>query len=83
MLSELKQNLEVSADTFVPGWRNLSKNEVIQKYVDTEEQQQKDGYLSAIMCKYWGSINRCYNIKLRNIRNRRERFLNKKKIIHN
>lgn len=61
MLSELKQNLEVSADTFVPGWRNLSKNEVIQKYVDTEEQQQKDGYLSAIMCKYWGSINRCYN----------------------
>ena len=33
MLSELKQNLEVSADTFVPGWRNLSKNEVIQKYV--------------------------------------------------
>lgn len=29
------------------------------------------------------SINMCYNTNLRNIRNRRERFLNKKKIIHN
>lgn len=61
MLPELKKNLEFSADTLVPGWRDLSKNEVIQKYVDEENTNLQDGYLSAIMCKYWGAINRCYN----------------------
>lgn len=57
MLNELKQSYERYADTVVPGWEDIDKNTLINLCVDNKENNSLyQGYLSAILCKYWGYI---------------------------
>ena len=71
MLDDLRRNLEAHADATIPGWRELSKIDLCNKYVDIDGDKAaylecknnplKSSYFAAILAKYWGSINRCYN----------------------
>ena len=60
MLQELKANLEQSANVLIPEWKTLTKNELLNAYVDAKTTQEKEGYLSAIFLNYWTYLNRCY-----------------------
>lgn len=71
MLNDLRKSLEAHVDSMIPGWRELSKIELCNKYVDIDGDKDaylecrnnplKSAYFGAILAKYWGSINRCYN----------------------
>lgn len=71
MLDELRRSYEQHADIYVPGWRQLTKNELCNKYIEcgiaTDDYIECKGntvqtaYFSAIVAKYWSSINRAYN----------------------
>ena len=45
MLQELKANLEQSANVLIPEWKTLTKNELLNAYVDAKTTQEKEGYL--------------------------------------
>ncbi len=71
MLDDLRRSLESHADATIPGWRQLSKIELCNKYIDIDGDKdaylecrnnpQKSAYFAAIIAKYWNSINRCYS----------------------
>lgn len=62
MLEDHKKLFEQRADRVVPGWRRANKNDLINKYIENEHTNKElaDGYMSAIMCRYWGAISRYY-----------------------
>lgn len=62
MLEKQKLIYEQRADNVVPGWRTANKNDLINKYLEYEHTDRvlADGYMSAIMCKYWRAIDRYY-----------------------
>lgn len=70
MLDELRRSYEQHADLYVPGWRKMSKNELCNKYIESGTETPsyveckgntiQSAYLSAIIAKYWSSLNRCY-----------------------
>lgn len=44
----------------IPGWREMDKNDLINKYCDLEEagSSMASAYMAAIMCRYWPKIYR-------------------------
>ncbi len=45
----------------IPGWDKLSKSDLIRKYCEFKnDPYYADAYMSAIMLKYWGSLNKYY-----------------------
>lgn len=58
MLNETKA-IYVNAATTILGdsWRYMDKNDLILKYCETNNEALSNGYLSAIMCKYWHLID--------------------------
>ena len=62
MLEKYKQTYKQVAD-LIPGWDKMSKNELLNGYAQAEKANDdtlKDSYAAAVMCKYWGAINKYY-----------------------
>ena len=61
MLEENKRLYEEVADVIIPEWRKLNKNDLIRKAVEVGPKSYLyDGYISAIMYKYWNKIDSYY-----------------------
>lgn len=59
MLDEYKQIYTECAD-LIPDWRNLSKSELANLYIENENNDLANSYFSALMCKYWNLIGSYY-----------------------
>lgn len=62
-LSNYYKSVEMEADMLVPDWREQSKTQLANGYCDADESgdiQMRDGYLYALMCKYWYMISYFY-----------------------
>lgn len=60
VLSSYYKMLENVADG-LPNWRNVSKNDLLNSYIDHEQNPLlKEMYMAAIMCRYWGAISKYY-----------------------
>ena len=69
MLDEIKQSYQLAADTLVPGWRTKSKSELIKDYIQNEDDPKlKEGYISAILARYWNSLTKKYYKNQKSVR---------------
>ena len=60
MLESQKKLYEQKAD-IIPNWRKMNKNDLVNLYIQHEnEPRLADGYMSAIICRYWGAISKYY-----------------------
>ena len=61
MLQE-SYDLYASLADNIPNWKNIDKNELINKYIEYEKTDHTlaNYYMGAIMCKYWPKIYRFY-----------------------
>lgn len=60
MLDEYKLLYKQSAD-LIPGWENMSKNELCRAYVAAAGNKElQNSYLSAVMYRYWNLISKYY-----------------------
>lgn len=59
MLEEYKLHCKEQAAA-IPGWEQLSKNELCNRYIETEDKSTKDAYLAAILYRYWKLIPKFY-----------------------
>lgn len=54
------KNFAKIADS-IPQWREMSKNDLLNAYIDHEEDcNKRESYIAAIMCRYWGAIGKYY-----------------------
>lgn len=60
MLEDSKKLYQQSAD-MIPNWRELSKSELCNLYLEHEHESAGDSYLSAIILSYWHSIDKLYS----------------------
>lgn len=60
MIENSKQLFEAEADK-ISGWREMNKNALCDLYIDNENNSLGNAYLSAIICRYWGNIYKCYS----------------------
>lgn len=61
MLNEVLRSYESCADSSVPGWRELSKNDLLNLCVDNKDDERLyNGYMSAIVAKYWNVATKFY-----------------------
>lgn len=63
MLDTYKKSYEECADLYIKeNWRKMNKNDLINKYIEVENDPKlANAYMSAIICRYWGVLNRYYN----------------------
>ena len=60
MLEEYKKIYEAKA-SIIPQWNKMSKNQLCNKYIENcDNSNLAECYLSAIICKYWPSIDKMY-----------------------
>jgi len=60
MLLQYKKIHESVADR-IENWRTIDKNELVRSYEKYETNPYlKEGYVAAIMCRYWGAIKKYY-----------------------
>ena len=60
ILSSYYKSFEKTAE-IIPDWKKKSKNDLLNEYIDHENDKQlKDAYIAAIMCRYWGAVNKYY-----------------------
>lgn len=60
ILQNYYNNFSSVADN-IANWRSLSKNELLNLYLEHEHDKNlKESYISAILCRYWGAINKYY-----------------------
>ena len=58
MLSDIKKSYEEKA-SHIENYKTISRNELVDLYIKNESDPKlKEYYLSAIICRYWNSINR-------------------------
>lgn len=69
MLEANRKLFEERADRAVPGWRKANKNDLINKYIEYEHTDRAlaDGYMSAILCRYWKAIDKYYATSYRSV----------------
>lgn len=60
MLDENKIIYEEFATTYLPGWKDQNKNDLIRKASTLPDGIEKDAYVAAIMLKYWSKISKFY-----------------------
>lgn len=61
MLESYKKLYEQVANQ-IPNWKKMSKNDLINGYIDNEHDKKKaDAYMSAIVCRYWNAISKYYS----------------------
>lgn len=63
MLDSYKKQYEKCADLNVKeDWRKMNKNALVNRYIEVEKNPVlANAYMSAIICRYWGAINKYYN----------------------
>lgn len=61
MLEDIKNSYIECADLLVPDWKSMSKNALAFEAVDKRDTQYFDGYVSALMIKYWGKMIAYYH----------------------
>lgn len=59
MLDEYKQ-IYIECANIVPNWKDLSKSELANLYIENENTDLANSYFSALMCKYWNLIGSYY-----------------------
>lgn len=60
MLRDYKTIYEKKA-SIIPNWKCVDKNVLINQYIEHEKEPElADSYLSAILCRYWGLIDKYY-----------------------
>lgn len=61
MLEE-SYKLFLSSANLLPGWQDMNKNDLVNKYIEYEDKDSYTAsiYMSAIICKYWPKIQRFY-----------------------
>lgn len=62
MLETYKKSYEELANYWIPNWKKLNINDIINLYVENENKNPKlaQAYLGAIFCKYWFYIKYFY-----------------------
>ena len=60
MLDEYKQ-LYVENANLIPNWRELSKNDLANLYLENENADIANSYFSALICKFWNLIGSFYH----------------------
>jgi len=62
MIEQNRISYENSAN-FIPNWKTINKNELVNKYVEFEKKNPElaGHYCSAIICRYWHNIYKYYN----------------------
>lgn len=61
MLKDILLSYEQVADSVVPGWRDMNKNDLVNRCVDAEGNKTLyDGYISAIVARYWPLATKFY-----------------------
>ena len=61
MLEDIKNSYMECATLLVPDWKSMSKNTLAFEAVDKRHSQYFDGYVSALMVKYWGKMVAYYH----------------------
>lgn len=63
MLDTYKKTYEEHADSLITeNWRRMDKNKLVNRYIEVEQDKKlAEAYLSAIICRYWGTLNKYYN----------------------
>ena len=65
MLEETRQIYIKNADSIVPNWRKLNKNDLVRIACNETNPLYRDGYISAIILNYWNKLTKyCYRCKL-------------------
>lgn len=60
ILQKIYNNFSSVADN-IANWRSLSKNELVNLYIDNESNETlRESYIAAIFCRYWNAINNYY-----------------------
>jgi len=60
-LNEYRKYYEKEASN-INGWRTLNKNKLVNSFIENEHNKElANSYLSAIVCRYWGNIDKLYN----------------------
>lgn len=60
ILSNYYKSFESVANQ-IDGWKTASKNDLLNAYIDHEDNENlKNAYMAAIMCRYWGAIYKYY-----------------------
>ena len=59
MLDEYKQSY-VECANLIEDWRNLSKNDLANLYIEHENEIISNSYFSALVCKFWNLISHYY-----------------------
>lgn len=60
MLEGNKRIYEATADSLIPDWKDVNKNELIVKACECTDKELKDAYIAAIMLRYWSKMERYY-----------------------
>lgn len=60
MLEQNKDIYQQTADAIIPDWRDRNKNELIISACNCTNKHERDGYISAIMLKYWNKLDSYY-----------------------
>lgn len=62
MLESYKKSYEDQADMYIDeDWRKMNKNDLVNKYIEVEKDPVlANAYMSAIICRYWNSLNSYY-----------------------
>lgn len=60
MLEQNKEIYQQTADSLVPNWRTIDKNELIISASNCTDKRLRDGYIAAIMLRYWNKIDSYY-----------------------
>ena len=60
MLEQEYKTLYTAASS-IPNWQTMNKNDLINAYIDNEEDEKlRNSYFAAIMCRYWKNIFKYY-----------------------
>lgn len=60
MLKSYKNSYEQKAN-LIANWKTMDKNKLVNAYIEHENDRAlSDAYLSAIICRYWGLIDKYY-----------------------
>lgn len=60
MLEGVKDIYTQCAECYLPDWKSIDKNDLVRTAADLPKGPLKDGYVSAIMLKYWNKISQFY-----------------------
>jgi hypothetical protein len=61
MLEDTKNSYIESANLLISDWKSMSKNDLVFEALEKRNTKYFDGYVSALMIKYWGKMTAYYH----------------------